>query len=240
MGILDHHKSINVSYVKSYDLQPWGELIYGTKEQLQALGIGVDVQFPAKRNTYVRVKDPRGFKTKISCNSYLKEGIYSASISYPDRDRPDKEWASYAPGVRVRKYVWFDEYNGTAEALVSAGVIQLRHSPGQPGMGKIQVTLSPDKEPVSGPQKRMPGHTIINRVSKSNFRVRVVIPLEERELRQEAHARRDEEWENKMAALPRPAPLTPMTARALLTKRHELARNDKKFQALIAGIVGPD
>jgi hypothetical protein len=47
----------------------------------------------------------------------------------------------YAPGVRVTEYFYCNEYCGTAEALVSAGLARLDQFPGQPGMGKSCVTF---------------------------------------------------------------------------------------------------
>lgn len=31
-----------------YNLQPWGYIIYGTKEQLQSIGLGVGIPFPGE------------------------------------------------------------------------------------------------------------------------------------------------------------------------------------------------
>lgn len=52
-----------------YHELPWGDLIYGTKHQLQALGLGVDRYFPGEPGGPVRqmtVVDPRGFRTTIA------------------------------------------------------------------------------------------------------------------------------------------------------------------------------
>lgn len=47
----------------------------------------------------------------------------------------------FAPGVRVTEYWHSNEYCGTADALVSAGLARLDQFPGQPGMTKCSVTF---------------------------------------------------------------------------------------------------
>jgi len=234
--------------VLEYKCLPWGDLIYGTKEQLQSLGIGIDVQFPSDPDRpfrSVKVKDPRGFDTRIQLSTYMGEGIYSASISFPGRSSPKAEWLPFALGVKIsRDCWWYDEFIGTAEALYAAGLAELDQFPGQPGMGKVQVTLSPDgrlDSSTNGHKRRQPGQVMIKRASKSHYTVRVLISDEEAEIRQDANKRADRAWEAKMAALPRPAPLTVMSVRSFIQEKLEIkhtnAKQDKGFQAFLSGLT---
>jgi hypothetical protein len=47
----------------------------------------------------------------------------------------------FAPGVRVTEYWHSDEYFGTAEALISVGLVRADQLPGQPGMPKSCSTF---------------------------------------------------------------------------------------------------
>lgn len=229
-----------VKEMVEYGHHLWGELIYGTKEQLMALGLGVNVKFPetSKRFGYgVIVTDPRGYKTKIRLSDYKGDRIYSASISFPGREFPREKWEPFAPGVGMVEYAGWDKYIGTAEALAAAGLIQLANLPGQPGMGKVQVTLSPDglrNLSHNGHKKRQPGEITIKRVSQSRFTVQIRVTQDVSEMRRDAYIRRRDEWEREMAALPRPAPLAPLGADVVLSKQIEHARQDKGFQAFMS------
>ena len=47
----------------SYEQLPWGDLIYGTKPQIQNIGIAVEMAFPGEPGgpkRLLRVLDPRG------------------------------------------------------------------------------------------------------------------------------------------------------------------------------------
>ncbi|MFZ3081409.1 hypothetical protein [Rhodoferax ferrireducens] len=48
---------------------------------------------------------------------------------------------NFAPGVIRNEFGWTDEYIGTAEALVSAGLVRADQLPGQPGMPKSCSTF---------------------------------------------------------------------------------------------------
>lgn len=58
----------------------------------------------------------------------------------------------FAPGVRVTEYLYNNEYSGTAEALISAGLVRANQLPGQPGMAKSCVTFYDDKRVPPGKQ----------------------------------------------------------------------------------------
>ena len=226
-----------------YNRLLWGDLIYGTKEQLQALGVGVNVQFPTGRRS-VKVIDPRGFETRIQPSTYRGEGIYSASINFPGRDFTESKWEPYSLGVERRVRTWVDEYRGTAVSLAAAGLVDADTMPGQPGMNKIRVTIAPNGLPYSstnGHKKRQAGEMVIERISNSRFTVLVRVSNEIGEVRNEALFREINAWERRMAELPRPAQLTPQNVRGLIQEQvsiqYDKAKSDKKFQAFMSGLI---
>ncbi|MBW8364714.1 MAG: hypothetical protein K0M39_09175 [Rhizobium sp.] len=203
--------------VLEYDQRPWGDLIYGTKEQLQSIGIAAGMAFPGEPDgpkRSLRVTDPRGFITKVEDSSYKGEGIFSASISFPGRDCPEYgPVTDFAPGVSKRETPWGDIFTGSAESLSSAGLVRRNQLPGQPGMRKVTVTILPDGSlPKGAPtanhrEYREPGTIRVSRKSKALYEVCVRVSDEEEQRRCDEHSRAEREWENRMMSLPRPAPL---------------------------------
>lgn len=199
-----------------YDQLPWGDLIYGTKQELQALGLGIGLAFPGEPGGPKRallVRDPRGFKTRIGV---AWDGVtHSASIPLPGRSLGPKDaWTDVAIGVRKEEAPYCDTYIGTPEALAAAGLVRADQLPGQPGMRKVRVTIFPDGTlPTGAPtanhrESRHPGGKRIERVTKTTYRVRVAVPSDETERRHKASHDAMREWERRMNALPRPSPLT--------------------------------
>jgi hypothetical protein len=228
-------------FVHEYNSTPCGEVIYGTKQQLQALGIGINAQFPLNEKRKLRVIDPRGFKTLIEYNPYLGSEMYCASILFPGREYYRESKLTYAPGVRLVHYVYMDEYSGTDDALISAGLIERSYLPGQPGMGKTQVTLRPDGslKNTNGHEKhsaRTSGLKRIKRVSKVTFTIEVFISSEESDKRREDHDKQLDEWREKMWSLPRPAQLMPMPAETLIEAWMGQASRDEKFQSFLTSL----
>lgn len=211
----------------------WGESILGSKKQLQQLGIGEGLMFPGEPDGPKRVLnilDPRGFPCRVT--EFYDKG-YFAHISLPGRERPKAPAPEdFAPGVRKRSdCVWYDEYIGTGEALVAAGLVCVEHLPGQPGVGKVAVTVFADGTvPINpraagvGEKRRRAGAKWISRVSKGIFEVRIIIPPAENVRRIEARKRVDSEYELRMKALPRPAPLVQKTRAAEAAKRRATMR----------------
>jgi hypothetical protein len=116
----------------------------------------------------------------------------------------------------VRKSVsawWFDEYVGTAEALAATGLVSTEQLPGKPGMRKVVVTIYQGGTIPTGPtnlsisSRRDPGCKWIKRASKTTYRVCVAIGKEEQAKRKERDEIEDREYDLRMKALPRPAPL---------------------------------
>jgi len=63
-----------------YNLQPWGDMIHGTKEQLQSIGLGAGIPFPGEAGETrkkIKVVDPRGFTAMIDRATYRDDGIFS-------------------------------------------------------------------------------------------------------------------------------------------------------------------
>lgn len=227
-----------LSFVHEYHHTPWGELIYGTKQQLQALGIGISAQFPVTEKQKLVVIDPRGFKTSIKYDSYLGSGRYCASIEFPGREYYRESKLTYAPGVTLVQYVWMDEYSGTADALIDAGLVDRANLPGQPGMGRTQVTLRPDGslKSTNGHEKlsrRTAGIKRIKRLSKNSYSVEVTICSEERNKRSDDHHRQLDRWRQEMWSLPRPDPLMPLPNDALLRAWIKQAQQDEVFQSFL-------
>lgn len=140
-----------------YQQLVWGDLIHGTKSQLQSLGIGLDQAFPGeqgrKKKWQITVLDPRGFETRIAPSRYEGEGIYCASIRFPGRsfNRWESRLVEIATGVTLVKYIWRDCYRGSKEALCAAGLVEPWQFPGQPGMRKMRVTILASGQVLGGP-----------------------------------------------------------------------------------------
>ena len=54
----------------------------------------------------------------------------------------DATGKEYAPGVKItNQSYWYNEYLGTAEALVAAGLVRADQLPGLPGLGTTRTTF---------------------------------------------------------------------------------------------------
>lgn len=209
--------NLHDAQVFEYKQHPWGDLIYGTKEQLQNIGIAAGMAFPGEPNgpkRCLRVTDPRGLMTKVEAAEYRRKGLFSASISFPGREPPTHKFPSdFASGVKKEEWLGCDVFIGTAESLTAAGLVKYEQLPGQPGMRKVHVTILADGSlPKGAPTAvcRERGAKRIRRKSKTIYKVSVVVPPEEQERRETEQLRAYQEWEGKMMALPRPAPLCPL------------------------------
>lgn len=197
----------------SYEQMLWGDLIYGTKEQLQRIGLAVGMAFPGEPGgpkRRIKTTDHRDFPVQIAEGSYYGDGIYSASISFPGRCEPSNDhWVDFAPGVRKNRSSWVDEYVGTAVALANAGLVRFDQLPGQPGMRKTIVTIFPDGTLPIGPKtvSREPGAKRIQRRPNGIYLVYIYIDLDEEQRRDTERQRKKWEFEDRMQRLPRPAPL---------------------------------
>lgn len=117
----------------------------------------------------------------------------------------------FAPGVELREEFYGDVYTGTADALVAAGVVPAGHFPGWPGMMKTTVNIRPDGTlERSRNEAREPGGRFVVRKSKgqrTTYEVSVSLSWEIEESRWKDRGRHEAEWNRRMNAMPRPAPL---------------------------------
>lgn len=231
-----------------YDQKGWGEVIEGTKEQLQALGLGVSMAFPGEPGANRReftVRDPRGYITKIS-NQFNDAGRYTAIVNFPNVPaRPEPQWLPVFPGVSKRENSWADEYQGSAQDLAAAGLLLVNQLPGQPGMRKMRVTVYADGSIQGGrcyidkQRAREPGARWIERGPGGYYRVTVAVPEDLKKRRRLAESAASILWEQQAKARPQPAKLVPMSKAKWLSleaARISAAR-DTRFQGMLARIV---
>lgn len=222
-----------------YHQQLWGDLIYGTKEQIQRIGLAVGMAFPGEPDgpkKRLKTTEHRGFPVRIEDGSHNGgDGIYSASIPFPGRDsHPPKRWSNCAPGVRKSSDLdRCDEYVGTPTALAAAGLMSLDHLPGQPGMRKMRVRILPDGTPQNGrtsncSEAKMPGAKVIEWASRHALMVTIHVSHEEEQRRSNENDRRNYEWEDRMRRLPRPTPLIDLGGDAIPSVK---AKPSPKYRA---------
>lgn len=137
--------------VLKYELVSCGEVITGTKEQLQALGIGAGRTFPgepggAKRQ--ITVRDPRGLPVRINPERWGRG--YTARISFPGLEYTKDRPIDFAPGVQKSGGRGTPTYKGTGAALVAAGLVLAHQLPGPTGVRKQRVRIRPDGSIVLG------------------------------------------------------------------------------------------
>ena len=209
-----------------YEQYRWGDHVTGTKEQLQSLGLAMGRLFPGEVGGPKRtltIQDPRGFGTDIKRER--DSDRFVAWIRFPGRERLEEPVQGFATGVTLRQFLWCDEYRGAGDALVAAGLCRAEQFPGQPGMRKTCVTIFPDGTMATGaptanhPQSREPGAKSIVRRGVNTFEVVVKIASEQAYLREVAWKQQEREWEARLDALPRPAPLTSLHANDAAQRR---------------------
>lgn len=225
--------------VHEYKQCPWGDLICGTKEQLQNIGIGPAMAFPGETNgpkRVLRVTDPRGFIARVMASH---SNLFSVSIDFHGRERPQWHISDFAQGVRKEEIVWGDIYTGTAESLIAAGLVRRDQLPGQPGMRKTIVTILPDGSlPKGAPtancrEAREPGAKIIKKKSKTAYEVFVIVPEQEQGRRHDKYLQAEREWKARMMSLPRPAPLCDLGPQ----REKQLARDTQELAAFTLNML---
>lgn len=203
----------------SYHQYDWGDLIEGTKAQLQALGLGSGLPFPGEPGApkrSMRVRDRRGYKCEIRLGYGDPTGIFNARVYFPNwPERPAREKSAEFPHPGVRKTLsWrWDSFKGSMTDLVAAGLALPNQFPGQPGMRKCCVTIFADGAVASGPptanyrKRHEPGARWIQRISAHSFEICIVISHEEAERRREKYREEEALWEQALRGLPRPPKL---------------------------------
>lgn len=201
----------------------WGEWWEGTKQQLQAVGIGLGVSFPGEPGApkkLVHTIDARGVKVDIQSRAYnTPHGVFWATSPYVDRaDRfseGDDPPIEYAPGVvLVRHWHGIDEFRGAVTELAACGLIEEHQLPGQVGRGKTRCTYLPDgTAKPHGQSSKVSGTKTVIRRGASRFIIEVQVSDEEekqrrsrRELREVTMSIEDAEGRRKREALTGPAP----------------------------------
>jgi hypothetical protein len=186
----------------------------GTKEQLQAQGLGVGMPFPGEPGAPERVdcKCPLGFDVRISIPTHepvkAAAGIFEARSWYlPLQDRETEPPKQFAPGVLLQAWPeWStgrDTYIGTGEALVAAGLVpSLSLLPGQPGQPKMQVTYTKKWGRCPAGHREGWGATIQKRGTKK-FSLELRVSDEEAQRREEIVAERRKETKAREAVLAR-------------------------------------
>jgi hypothetical protein len=204
-----------------YRQYPWGDLIYGSKAEIQALGIAEGLAFPGELGgpkRTLRARGPRGFVAEIDL-AYDAER-FCVHIRMPGREDPTLrvQWEPFCEGVQKSSCASWDEYRGTAGALIAAGLARDGQFPGQSGMRKTRVTICADGKVVDGPRNanhpekaRAAGARSIEKCGKSTFAVLVHVGYEEWNRRSKNDQAKRAAWEMRMAVLPRPQPLTAPT-----------------------------
>ncbi len=197
-----------------YEQRDWGDWVEGTKAQLQALGLRPGLPYPGEPGApklSIKTTDPRGFPV-VLIEMQEKPGHFSACVMFPDRPaKPDSSSVHRTLGaLRFREFWWCDEYTGTADALVAAGLVRREHLPGAPGMRLQTVSLGADGSPCPGarnsPYMKAQGAKLIERRGKC-FSVMVVVSAQESERRRKAESQAVWMWEQHCRSLPRPARL---------------------------------
>lgn len=224
-----------------YDRLHWGEVLRGTKAQIQALGIASDRGFPGEPGAPKRamtVFDPRGLRAQITREL---DGSFGVSITYPDvPPKPEPIAVSYAPGVTLRREAHGDVYTGTREALIAANVVPAGCFPGDPGMRKVRVTINPDgslpQGGVTGYNRLAyePGARCIERAGGGMFECLVKVTRGESDQRR---AIEQEIWEAHVALatrIPKPRPLAVRTQADVA--KIDAMRSDSRFARFMQGL----
>lgn len=106
-----------------------------------------------------------------------------------------------APGVRVTEYWSINEYYGSAEALVAAGLVRSTQFPGQPGMAKCCVTFYGEERLGRGKQCNRDEKYLSIQTAGKKFRVAQGVSGEVQDERRSAEdAERDAQQEVERVA----------------------------------------
>lgn len=195
-----------------YQRTAWGEIMYGTKQDVQLFGIATNTLLPgepAGPKRKLNTVDPRGFPCGITTRLNRFDGVYCVLISMPDREPPWKApeiWEVFAPGVSRYEYPGYDNYKGSAEALIAAGLVKAAHIPGSPGMQKTCVTVSADGTVIRGAHfGSLPPDSIdISIAGENQYLLRKVLPSEISQARLSAVRARDDAYHQRMRKLAHP------------------------------------
>jgi hypothetical protein len=183
-------------YMRGCGVEVW----YGTRRQIQALGFGVNAEFPDRVGLKhaLHAEDDRGNPVKIELLWRYDSGAeyYSAVRQFRDWDEARRErrrqlTSDFAPGVTCFKGgFWADEYTGDRDSLVAACLVRHEDLPGQPGRGKTRVSFNRDGSLAvrGGERAEVRWRKVIHLVGKNRFRVEIPIDDAEHEARRAEYA----------------------------------------------------
>jgi len=210
-----------------YKQFPWGDLIRGSKAELQDLGIAPGMAFPGEpdgKKLRVYCTDPRGFRCCIERDRWADD-YYSCSIHFPGRESPEAPVEEIAQGVTMQRMWWGKLYQGRAEALVAAGLVRPDRLPGSPGLGRTVVYLDPRGQPTDRHGAHEVGGMVIKKDGPRQLYLSVHdAGMEEQNRRYEAQWQEHAAWERRMAALPRPRPLVAPSREAAAREQRQQLR----------------
>lgn len=213
-----------------YHQPAWGDIIYGSKAELQALGIAEGKAFPGEEGGPKRrlmVIDPRGFACKIE--RFNREGVFCASIPFPGRERPESSpETSLANGLRLRKFLWGDLYQGPATAFFEAKMIDPLQLPGATGGREKSVLIHPDGRIERGRASMgiaaAAGTKAIRLERGGEVSLSVSVDTAEEDRRYEQQQKAELNYLRRMLALPRPDPLVAKARQAEALARRSAIR----------------
>lgn len=214
----------------------WGDVISGSKEVLQRMGIGLGVDFPGEPSGPMRqmnTVDSRGFPCTIKRSYDWEQFPYSVYIAHPGRAYrdPAKEWHESFPGVQRQEFGFVDYFKGSAEALTAAGIVPAGMFPGMPGMRSVRVTILADGSLPAGHRnanhdgfgRECAGAKIIEKAGKCNYLVQVTVASDLGDKRLAASRADRQAWADRMAVMPR----APRLDGAIRGELNELAKQQR-------------
>jgi hypothetical protein len=224
-----------------YETPIWGDMITGTKAELQALGLAVGMAFPREEagpRRELNVRDSRGFPAKIEHDG---GGRYRVRIPFPGRSQPREPEIDVAPGVVKSEFCLYDYYVGKSDGLLALGLVSDGQFPGQHGMRRSRVMILADGTVFDGPRGKCDGagSKSITKLSAGRFGVHVRVGARVEEQRWRLHDLRLHEWQARVSALPRPPSLRrrPEIDIAVFESAVVVARSDEKFQFLLSSML---
>jgi hypothetical protein len=225
-----------------------GDLIIGTKAELQALGIAADQSFPGEEGAPRKVlwaTDPRGLKTRIA---FAGDERYLVEIKLPERvAMQPRSLVSHAlpNGLVWEKCRYSDVYRASLDILISSGVLPescIEHL-STPERGKLWVL--PDGQIFRHKARtfRRPpvGAKGVKKIANSIYEVEIEVGRAEWDAREEPWGALVMECEAKYERMPRPAPLelTPAAYQRYVESVLREAKTDSRFQSWLTSFAEP-
>jgi hypothetical protein len=235
----------------TYNQYPWGDLITGTKQQLQALGLAVGRAFPGELGgggPLSKLKTQDRYGCTVVINKAVHSGceLYDARRTFPAwPENPTLRTVTetIGRGVQRRRAPWWDDYVGTPSDLIALGLISPEHVSKRSELAKKTLTVYADgsieTNRVPSKYKLKGGARKIRETTGGKLVVQIYIPDEEGRARFKADCEARDQWERMVRTLPRPPRLTPLHDRA--SKQFDTAcaaaARDLRFQGMLARLA---